>query len=291
MKMSRRIVVSAWIAVGLTVAFLCLSSPAWSHPGIDEQIQTITARIEQEPDNGTLYLRRGELHRIHSDWEKAEADYRTARKLDSQLLIADYCLGRLKLESGDAEAARTILDGYLSERPNDSDALATRARALVALGQHLEAAQDFTSAIQNPKRDSPRPEYYLERARALQAAGPSHIEGALAGIDEGLQQLGDPVTLQLYAIDLELARKNYDGALGRLDRIASESVRQEPWLVRKGSILEAAGRTAEAREAYAQTLASIDTLPTSRRNNRAVERLETEAREAMRRLDAGGQPE
>ncbi len=58
-----------------------------------------------------------------------------------------------------------------------------------------------------------------------------------------------------------------------------------------GSILEAAGRTAEAREAYAQTLASIDTLPTSRRNNRAVERLENEAREAMRRLDAGGQPE
>jgi hypothetical protein len=77
---------------------------------------------------------------------------------------------------------------------------------------------------------------------------------------------------------------NYDAALVRLDRIASESVRQEPWLVRKATILEAAGRVTEARQAYQQTLTSLDSLPSTRKSNRAVVRLEDEARQALERL-------
>ena len=169
--------------------------------------------------------------------------------------------------------------------------MAARARALGVLGKHLEAAKDFTGAIANAPNATPRPEYFLERARALEAAGPSHIAEALAGLDDGVERLGDVITLQLYAVDLELARGNYEGALRRLDQIAVRSVRQEPWLIRKGTILEAAGRKEDARAAYEQTLIAIGELPSSRRSNKAVARLENEAREALKRLGADGPPE
>jgi len=276
---------TTWLAFGVTMVLFCALSPCalQAHPGIDEELARLDAQIAATPGDAKLYLRRGELHRIHRDWEKAEADYRVALELDDGLHIAEFCLGRLRIESGQPAAGREILDRYLSQRPNDVDAHVYRARALVALGEPLAAAEDFSRAIDSS--ETPRPEYFLERARALAAAGPEHVADAVQGLDEGLRSLGEPVTLELYAIDLELERRNYDGALRRLDRIASQSVRQEPWLVRKASILEAAGRLEEARSAYRQTLESLDTLPASRRSNRAVERLEQEARQALHRLD------
>ena len=291
MNRTRRIVVSCGLGVCVALTSLWLSSPTWSHPAIDTQIQDLTARIDDSPTDASLYLRRGELHRIHQDWPNAEADYRTSLRLDPHLVIAGYCLGRLKLDSGDPAEAREFLDSYLQQRPTDPEALATRARALSALGEHVAAAKDFTGAIDHAPNDAPRPEYFLERARALEAAGPSHIAEALKGLDDGVEQLGDVITLQLYAVDLELARGNFEGALRRLDQISARSVRQEPWLVRKATILEAAGRTADARAAYEQTLTSISELPSSRRNNKAVIRLEDEAREALKRLETDTPPQ
>ncbi|HXV76561.1 MAG TPA: tetratricopeptide repeat protein [Candidatus Polarisedimenticolaceae bacterium] len=255
-----------------------------SHPAIDDQIKALTARIADDSADASLYLRRGELHRIHGEWDKAERDYRAALQLDGDLVIVEFCLGRLKLESGHAEEAKTALDSYLARRPEDATALATRAQASSALGNHLAAAEDYTIAIEHSRSEAPKPEYFLARARELAAAGTDHLATAIAGLDEGLEQLGHPVTLQLYAIDLELERKNFDEALRRIDRVSSESVRQEPWLVRKAAILEAAGRVAEARQVYQQTLASLDALPATRKNNRAVVRLEDEARQGLKRL-------
>jgi len=107
----------------------------------------------------------------------------------------------------------------------------------------------------------------------------------LDGLDEGLEALGEPVTLQLYALELETGAKRYDDALRRVNRLAAQSARKEPWLMRRGAILEAAGRNAEAAETYRGALTALDTLPASRRNNNAVRRLETEARAALTRLE------
>jgi predicted Zn-dependent protease len=282
MRTPRTILIAGWFAAVIVTFCGLVASPSHAHPGIDEQVARLDELIASAPDDASLFLRRGELHRIHSDHDKAEADYRTALRLDPELRIAEFCLGRLEVESGHPTEARATLDHYLSARPDDPQALAFRGRALVALGEPLLAAEDFSRAIAHS--DPPRPEDYLERARALAAAGPEHVGRAVEGLDEGLRQLGEPVTLQDYAIELELGRKNFDAALRRLDRIASQSVRQEPWLVRKASILEAAGRLDEARAAYRQTLASIETLPSERRSNKAVERLEREAEQGLERL-------
>lgn len=260
-------------------------SPALAHQDVAEQIAALDRLLEARPDEAALYLRRGELYRIHGDWASAERDYLRARGLDAGLAAVEFCLGRLKLESADPESALEHLDRYLELRPADAKALLVRGRALVALGRHLAAADDFTAALAHAGEGFSQPEVYLERARALMAAGPDNVERALQGLDEGIDKLGEPVTLQLYAVDLEVGARRYDAALRRLDRLAAGSVRKEPWLLRKGAILEAAGRPDEAREVYTQAADAIAALPPARRNSRAAQRMELEVRANLERLE------
>jgi len=278
-----------WTRLGLPVllvaAALLLVSTA-AHPGIDEQIAELDKRIAATPNDATLYLRRGELYRIHRNWKQAEADYSHALKLDPDLIIVRQCIGRMMLESDRAAKAIKPLESYLAKRPNDTKTLALLSRAYVKLGKHLEAAESYTRTLATVKHGKPRPEYYLERARALIAAGPKHIDRALAGLDEGLKALDHPVTLQLYAIELEIDHLRYDAALARLDQIASRSVRKETWLIRRGEILEKAQRLEQAKQAYQAALDAIAGLPESRIRNRAVERLQAQATAGIERVGA-----
>jgi len=283
MQLNRRISTSGtWICASvMTVALWAL--PVSAHPEIDSQITDVTARLEQEPENAELYLRRGELHRIHEDWTAAEADFRLARKVDPKLVVVDFHLGRMKLDAGQPAEAKKTLDRLLAKMPNHVEGRVTRARAQIELGRLEPAVRDFTRALSGVGPEGrPRPTYYLERSRALESL--ERIDQALRGLDEGLARLGQPVTLQLYAIELELLRGRHDAALERLERIATRSPRKESWLVRRGEILEQAGRRTEAREAYAGALLAIDSLPATRRWNRAVQELETSAETALERL-------
>ncbi len=263
------------------------ASVVTAHPDLESQIRDLTARIESEPQNPTLWIHRGELHRFHRSWPEAEADYRHARKIQPDLEVVDYFLGRMKLDAGRPKQAKKFLDRFLAAQPDHAKALVTRARALVRLGQPLAAAGDYTRAIDafNAADRRPDPSYYLDRARALVEAGPQHVETALRGIDEGLERWGRVITLQLYAIELETELGRHDAALARLTRIAAGANRQETWLVRRGEILESAGRTDGARAAYAAALEAIQALPTSRRSSRAMQELREQTRTALEELN------
>ncbi len=268
----------------LLVCATLLTVTTRAHPGIEEQIAELDKQIAATPTDATLYLRRGELYRIHRDWKQAEADYKQALKLDPELVIVRQALGRMLIESDRAAEAIEPLETYLATRSNDTQTLALLSRAYMKLGKHLEAADGYTRTLASITNGRPRPEYYLERARALVAAGPKHTDKALAGLDEGLKVLNHPVTLQLYAIELEIDHLRYDAALARVDQIASRSVRKETWLIQRGEILEKARRPEQARQAYQAALDAISALPESRIRNRAVERLQAQATAGLERL-------
>jgi predicted negative regulator of RcsB-dependent stress response len=170
-----------------------------------------------------------------------------------------------------------VLDRFLSQQPNHFEGLTTRARVLAKLGSTADAIKDFTGAI----GQSPEPELYLERAETTVRDG-KRLDEALSGLDEGIKRLGPIVTLQLPAIELELRRQKYEGALSRLDLIAAQSERKETWLVRRGEILRLAGRDEEARAAFNAALVAIESLPPWRRQSKAVTALQVRARSALK---------
>ena len=179
-------------------------------------------------------------------------------------------------------SAKVALDRFLLKHPNHIEALVTRARTLTKLDRRLEAAQDYSRAI-NISAEG-RPELYIERAQSLAGEGGHYAKEALQGLDEGIRKLGPLVTLQLPAIDIELQEKNYDAALARLETVAAKSPRKETWLTRKGEILQQAQRIDEARAAFKAALDAMQSLPASRRNVPAMIDLEKHLREQLQKL-------
>ena len=268
--------------IGLVIVAFCIALvPSFSraHEGLHEQIAAITAKIKRDPKNASLYLQRGELHRLHRDWAKAAADYDRAERLQPSLKIVGLARGKMLFESGKLQRVRLTLDRFLSQQPDHYEALITRARVFAKLGARDDAAKDFSKAL--AISSEPEPELYLERAQVL-AGDEQRIDQALRGLDEGINKLGPLATLQLAAIELELRRKNYDAAVTRLDQIAAQSQRKEAWLVRRGEILKLAGRDEEARAAFNAALDAIASLPAAHRQSRAVTALELRARSALK---------
>ncbi len=252
----------------------------WAHGDLHEQIAATTRALEQTPNNPELHLRRAELHRAHRDWNLALADLERASKAAPDLIVIDFYRGRILLEANRAGDAVRSLDSFLARQPDHGEALITRARALAKLGRNEHAAADYTRALGLTRE--PQPEQYLERAHCLAAVEPSGVDAALRSLDEGIKKLGSLVTLQQAAIDLELRRKNFDGALQRLDQVAKQFHRQETWLTRRGEILRQAGRMDESKQAFAAALHAIESLPSRSRETQAVRDLEQRLRAELR---------
>jgi len=198
----------------------------------------------------------------------------------------DLARGRTLLAAGRFAEAKEALDRFLAARPADPDALSMRARTQATLGRPAASVEDYTRAIREREKRGPiLADEYLERARVLAASG-GHLSEALRGLDEGIARLGPLASLELYALDLELASGGYDEALARLEAVGLQSPRQEPWLVRRAEILEKAGRAAEARLTYERALAMLDAHGSRRRQTRATLALAQRANQGLSRLQA-----
>ena len=274
-----------WGCVGLLLLLLS-PSDGTAHGTYSGRLARIEAHLEHEPSRSELYLARAELHRDHDRLDEALRDIERASALSPEAIEIELALARVDLDRGRFASARDRLNRYLTARPADASGRVLRARALLALDRPLEAATDLSQAIS--LQETPTPELYVLRARALSEAGPERFEEAIRGLDEGLTRLGPVTVLVLRAIDLEVERGEFDAALDRLDRliarVEASGGRQEGWLVRRGDILVRSAREETARADYERALALMGELSPRRRGSPAIRALRTRAQEALRIL-------
>jgi predicted RNA polymerase sigma factor len=128
------------------------------------------------------------------------------------------------------------------------------------------------------------PDLHLARVRALAAGGDATLGEALRALDEAEADLGPVPALAQEGLALELRAGRTDAALARLDRLSARTRHREGWLVQRAEILERAGRSEQAKSAYSAALASLDSLPPTRRATPAAVTLAARAREGLERL-------
>jgi tetratricopeptide (TPR) repeat protein len=268
---SRRL---GWLAcIVLALCGLTASFSAWAHGDLELRILTLTRQIAAATNNpAQLYLERGELQREHANWEAASADYARAAQLDPSLAAVDLCRAQLLADSGKLEAALPMFDKAMARSPAAGEAFVGRARVLVKLGRRSAALADYQRALD--RLAAPAPEDYLEWAQLLVAD--AQLEPALRALEQGIKKLGPLVKLQAYALEVELSRKNHTGALARLDSLIANASRKEGWLAKRGDVLSAANRPAEARQSYEASLEAINKLPSVLREGPAMQKLQAQ---------------
>jgi tetratricopeptide (TPR) repeat protein len=238
----------------LTFAFLAVASAVRAHPEIEDALSRLNSQLAATPNDAALYLDRGQLYARHEEWIAAEANYLRAAELAPTLPGLARARGALALAQQQPAEARTQLDAALAGDPADAEALILHGKAQSALGNMAAAIADFDRALQHLA--NPTPAFFL--ARAALHKNPAD---ALRSLDEGIARLGSVVPLELRALGLEQELGRTHAALARLDRLAEQSERKEIWLKRRGDVLARAGRTSDARAAYAEAVAAILALP------------------------------
>jgi Tetratricopeptide repeat len=263
------------LAAGLSV---CLSSPLAAHEEPHERIARLSARILREPDDPTLYLARGELHRLSRHWREALEDFDRVAALAPNHPTVAFHRGRLLLDAGQPEAALISLERFLLKQPDHTRARIARARALRRTGKLRAAARDYSRAL--ARLPAPTPALLVERAACLVAAG--ELPEALRGLEAGIDRLGPVPNLELEALGLEMRLGRTDAALARLNRLADAAERPERWLALRGRILELSGEREQALASYSEALRAIRELPDRLAHAPATRELVRELRQRLR---------
>jgi len=275
----------------LTAAYHCTffilllaipSQAALSHGQLHIQIEQLSHLIDKTPNQVELYLKRGELYRLHQDINATLADFTHAAKIAPKQAITNLFLSRAYLDNKQYQLAETTISRFLSAQPQHAMGLIIRARAFTALNHHLKAAADYTQALN--LMEPPQPAYYLERAKVLQKQGASYFNQAITGLDEGIKKLGPLVVLQLEAIHLLEKQHRYKEALQRVDTLISQTQRKEKWFLMRGKLLILSTQYTEAKEAFILGLEAIKQLPTVRRRTRATQQIKIELESALDQL-------
>lgn len=251
----------------------------FAHGDLHEQIEQLSQAIQQEPNEAALYLQRGQLYSKHDNFEAAQQDYLTARKLDEQLLITDLLLAQLLAVHQKNDLALSHINTFLEKHPHNSNALTIRANIFKQMRHMAKCLADLEQALFHLK--VPYPSHFVEMSEAVLLADASNVEAAMVWLQKGQAHFGFDIVLKEKEMDLWLKSQNYDEALNTIDDIIAQFPRKEKWLFKKAIIYESVQEIELAKTHYQATLDAIQTLPKRLQHSSKMLALEAQALEKL----------
>jgi len=255
------------LAILSPLLILLLHASAISHPGASSAIDHYTHEIEHQPDEQSLYIRRGIAYSSDGQYDKALTDFKQAEKLGAPIVVG-FDLGVLYYRRGEFDMAKAYFDTYLDTFPDHAACLEYRARLLRDMGDTKGSVADFQRVFELQQR--PNPGHYVSVADMLESAGPEGVVRALVILDGGNEKLGITPQLQQRAIRLELQRGRMDLAIERLETLKPVLGDSPEWKVEMAELQLQAGNEEAGRQLLKEATTQLDSLR------------KTPAREALR---------
>jgi tetratricopeptide (TPR) repeat protein len=257
-------------------ALLFFTGQALAHGSLHDQIQELSTTMQREGKSAKLLVKRGRLQMEHGNNKSATQDFLSALKLNREERSAYYYLAEQAFNQKRFPDARRYAEKFLAMLKGEPGAIvrgqSLYGQILLAQGQYRAAETSFRIAVDQAAE--PSPEHYLHLADAQSKAGAT--AEALSSLDEGMQKLGMLNVLQNKSISLNIESKAWDDALKRLDALIMQGQGLPELYLRKARILLAADRQPAAQEAVQVGLASIDQIPSARRETPATKQLRAE---------------
>jgi len=252
------------------ILFCCAPAyKAYAHGSLHEAIERKSVHIAENPGDALLLFERGLLYQEHKEAGKALADFHKALQLEPAYYICHLPLSELYLEKGLVRKALFHVNTLLSFEPGNPFAYETRASAYQMMGQDALAVADLRKAVALKNADAIRPEDYFRLSGSILKASPGNYDEAIAALEEGLQRLGNIISIQSRIVSLEIESHRCGEAVKRIDQIMAPLARKEKWLAQKAQILEMDGKPEEAYAAYRQAGAEAQALKSRRGNTTA----------------------
>jgi tetratricopeptide (TPR) repeat protein len=244
---------------------------------LHDLIEAQKEKVEKAPSDPALRFELANLYGSHGELKLALKNLDRVDALAPGKFQTDFLRSQAFLVVGDFARAKEALNRLLASHPENPQAWLLRARAEQHLGQDKASLADFREALK--RTPSPEPDLIQEVANALATQG--FQDEAAQVLAAGIEKLGRIPSLVLRALDLEIARKNFDAALRLVAEMQKDAPRPEPWMARRATILAQAGRTDEARAAWKALSDHLASLPASERTSNAMTRFADEARQAL----------
>lgn len=124
-------------------AVLCLT-----HDSFQVGIDMLNAGLKRIPGNSSLYLSRGVLNVQLGEYDKAEADFKTAEKLDARHSVSEYAGDLNILQRNSPAVVLAQVRGQLQAHPKDPLLHLLLAQVLMMNGPDPKSAE-FREAMQN----------------------------------------------------------------------------------------------------------------------------------------------
>jgi tetratricopeptide (TPR) repeat protein len=115
----------------------------------EEAVAEYLEAIKLAPTQPGLHEELGSEYRILVKLPEAEAAFRRELEIDPNNILAQYKLGVMAVEKGDAAEGKKLIEGALKEKPGLLNADYNLGRAEMLLGDDTGAAEDFKRATQS----------------------------------------------------------------------------------------------------------------------------------------------
>lgn len=243
---------SRWISPLAVLLLLCsLPQVALANPTTEDELAVLNARIAASPSDVDLLLRRAELRLREAEAEEALTDLRLVEAIEPSDPRLSLLRGWLGFEQGADERAVVELESYVA-RTGGTVFAHTLLGRLHQRNDRLEAAlRSYDDALVL----GDDVDVYLRRGRLLETMG--RLDRAAEGYEAGLAATG-AVVLRVRLVELETRRGRFDRALALVQQAERRAGNAGRWLLRRGEVLEAAGRDAEAQRVRRAALAEAE---------------------------------
>ncbi len=257
---------------------------AFGHGGFHERLAQLSAELEKNPLDARLHFELADVNCQHGDWPMSLRNLDRVEELAPGKYLTGLVRGQAWLAGNQPALAKKALDTLLAAHPECARAWLLRARAARQLGDAPGSLADYREALR--RTAVWEPDLLRETADAL--AGEGRAQEAAQILEAGISKLGEVPSLVLRSLELELALKDYDAALRRIESMQRNAPRPEPWMARRASALAQAGQIEESRAAWQALVDHLAALPNLERGSHAMSKLMEDAQQALTSLASLG---
>jgi len=201
-------------------------SQVFSHGDLGKRIVAVSNEIKIAPDSAYLYLKRAKLYFQHEEFNKSIKDLEKSESLGYDSIEQKLLFAKSNFSLMDFVTALSYCEDILKTEPNNVRAIKVKAETYLEQGNFQKSALAFEEVIRHSSENFP--ENYIDASNAWEMLNNDiGYQNATEIVQEGIEKLGNLISLYDRLIELAINAKDYNSAIEVQRKVITLSPRKE----------------------------------------------------------------